>query len=124
MNRTLVLLALWLALARAAPAHHSFAVEFTAEETATIEGTVAEVWFRNPHVRYYVDVTDEKGETERWDTRTSSPSLLVRKGWTKDTIRPGDRIRIHGHRGRNNPRLLSVIWIELADGTRLGKTDY
>lgn len=107
-----------------ASAHHSFAVEFTAEETATITGTVAEVWFRNPHARYYLDVEDDDGSVVRWDTRTSSPSLLVRKGWTKDTIRPGDVITIHGHRGRNNDTLLSVIWIELADGTRLGKTDY
>lgn len=105
---------------KSAVGHHSFAVEFTAEETAIIKGVVAEVWFRNPHVRYYVDVTDD-GETVRWDTRTSSPSLLVRKGWTKDTIKPGDVITIKGHLGRDDKRLLSIIGVELADGTKLGQ---
>jgi len=107
----------------AARGHHSFAVEFTAEETATIRGVVAEVWFKNPHVRYYVDVKNEDGETQRWDTRGSSPSLLVRRGWTKDTITPGDVVTIKGHVGRDDKRLLSIISVELADGTKLGQ-DY
>ena len=106
---------------QSAVGHHSFAVEFTAEETAVIKVVVAEVWFRNPHVRYYVDVTNDDGEIERWDTRTSSPSLLVRKGWTKETIKPGDVITIKGHLGRDDKKLLSIIGVELADGTQLGQ---
>lgn len=110
-------------LQHTAAGHHSFAVEFTAEETAIIEGVVAEVWFKNPHVRYYVDVTNSDGETVRWDTRGSSPSLLVRKGWTKETISVGDTVKIKGHLGRDDKKLLSIIGIELADGTKLG-ADY
>ena len=101
--------------------HHSFAVEFTAEETATIKGVVAEVWFRNPHVRYFVDVVNSDGATERWDTRGSSPSLLVRKGWTKTTIKAGDEVTIKGHLGRDDKKMLSIISVELADGTKLGQ---
>jgi hypothetical protein len=96
-------------------------VEFTAEESATIKGIVAEVWFRNPHVRYFVNVVNEEGETVRWDTRGSSPSLLVRKGWTKTTIEAGDEVTIRGHLGREDKKLMSIIWIELADGTKLGQ---
>lgn len=113
-----------LLLQAQADAHHSFAAEFTAEETATVSGTVVEVWFRNPHVRYYIEVEDENGEAQRWDTRGTSPSLLVRRGWTRDTIKVGDKVTIMGHKGRENPHLLSIIWVELADGTRLGKVDY
>ncbi len=103
-----------------ATGHHSFAVEFTVEETAVIEGVVAEVWFKNPHVRYYIDVTNAAGEKDRWDTRGSSPSLLVRRGWTKETISVGDTVIIKGHLGRDDKRLLSIIGIDLADGTKLG----
>ena len=117
----LIISALLLMLVQnSAIGHHSFAVEFTAEETAVIDGVVAEVWFKNPHVRYYVDVTKSDGETERWDTRGSSPSLLVRRGWTKETISIGDKVIIKGHLGRDDKRLLSIIGIELADGTKLG----
>ncbi len=101
--------------------HHSFAVEFTAKETAMISGVIAEVWFRNPHVRYFVDVTNADGEVERWDTRGSSPSLLVRRGWTKTTISVGDDVTIKGNLGRTDKKLLSIIYVELADGTRLGQ---
>jgi hypothetical protein len=100
--------------------HHSFAAEFTAEQTATITGTVTEVWFRNPHVRYYIDVKSAQGTIEQWDTRGGSPSLLTRRGWTRHRIKSGDTITLKGHRAHEDDRkLLSIIWVELADGTRL-----
>jgi len=101
--------------------HHSFAVEFTAERTITIAGKVTEVWFRNPHVRYYVEVINHDNQSEHWDVRTSSPSLLVRTGWTKKTISAGDNIIITGHPGREGRKLLSVISIKLPDGSILGQ---
>ena len=102
-------------------AHHSFAVEFTAEKKVAIKGTVTEIWFRNPQVRYYVEFVNQQGKKESWDVRTSSPSLLVRKGWTKETIKVGDEISIFGHPGRDGRKLLSVISIKLPDGSSLGQ---
>ena len=120
--------ALALVLAAFAPtasleAHHSFAAEFLEDQTRTIEGVVTEIWFKNPHVRYYINIVTEDGETESWDVRGSSPSILVRRGWTPETIKEGDRIKVHGHLGRDGRKLMSWIYIELADGTRLG-SDY
>ena len=105
-----------------AQGHHSFAVEFTAEKKIAIVGTVTEIWFRNPHVRYYVETENFSGEIENWDVRTSSPSLLVRKGWTKNTIKVGDKISIFGHPGRDGRKLLSVISIKSPDGSSLGQS--
>lgn len=102
-------------------AHHSFAVEFLEDQTDTIEGTVTEVWFKNPHVRYYVEIDTGDGATETWDVRGSSPTILVRRGWTPKTIQEGDHIRVHGHLGRDGRKLMSIIRIELADGTILGQ---
>jgi hypothetical protein len=110
-------------MAAAVQAHHSFAAEFLEDQTGTIEGVVTEVWFRNPHVRYYVEVKLEDGSTESWDVRTSSPTSLTRKGWTQNTIKEGDHVTVHGHLGRDGRKLLSLISIELADGTKLG-VDY
>ncbi len=80
-----------------------------------------EIWFRNPHVRYYVELINQQGKKESWDVRTSSPSLLVRKGWTKETIKVGDEISIFGHPGRDGRKLLSVISIKLPNGSSLGQ---
>lgn len=107
------------AAAMSARAHHSFAAEFLDDQTLVIEGTVREVWFRNPHVRYYIDVVDEQGKVTAWDVRTSSPTLLVRRGWTEATIVEGDKVRIEGYAGRDGRHLLSLISIELPDGSKL-----
>jgi hypothetical protein len=117
-NRLLLVAAACL-MAAAARAHHSFAAEFMADQTGTIEGVVTEVWFRNPHVRYYVEITLGDSSTESWDVRTSSPTQLSRRGWTQDTITEGDQVKVLGHLGRDGRKLLSLISIELADGTKL-----
>ena len=103
-------------------AHHSFAAEFQGDKTATIEGVVTEVWFKNPHVRYYVDVEGDDGETITWDVRTSSPTLLVRRGWDESTIVAGDRITVEGYLGRDGRKLMSVIRIELPSGDILDQS--
>lgn len=100
-------------------AHHSYAAEFDRNNPQTIEGVVRQVWFKNPHVRYYVAVTGEDGAEMVWDARGLSPVKLVRQGWTKKTIQPGDRITLHGHVGHTNKTIMSIIEITLADGTKL-----
>ncbi len=114
-------LAFWLSLvlllfAASSVAHHSYVAEFDGESPATIEGIVKEVWFKNPHIRYYVSVIDEDGEEVIYDTRGLSPVKLVRQGWTKTTIQVGDRIKIYGHLGHTNKRIMSIIDITLSDG--------
>jgi hypothetical protein len=102
-----------------ASAHHSFAAEFLGDQTLTIEGTVSEVWFKNPHVRYYIEIQTGDGKTETWDVRTSSPTILVRRGWNRETISEGDKVIVEGYVGRDGRKLLSLISIELPDGTVL-----
>lgn len=99
--------------------HHSFTAEFTAEETATLTGIVTEVWFRNPHVRYIFSVTDEDGKEESWDARGSPVVWLARKGWTRDSIKVGDRVTFYGFLGKDGRRLLSIMTVTLEDGTEL-----
>ena len=115
-----IVAALLLLAHAVAAAHHSFAAEFTAERKATITGVVTEVWFRNPHVRFYVDVHNDDGTIEQWDTRGGSPSLMTRRGWTRDRIKVGDTVTLTGYLAHDESRrLMSIIYVELADGTRL-----
>ncbi len=101
-----------------AAAHHSFTAEFTAEETASLTGTVQQVWFRNPHVRYVFSVKGEDGEEETWDARGSPVVWLARKGWTKNTIKVGDTVTFYGFLGKDGRRLLSIMTVTLEDGTK------
>jgi hypothetical protein len=97
-------------------AHHSYVAEFDADNPTTIEGVVKEVWFKSPHVRYYIVVTDADGNEVVWDTRGLTPVKLARQGWTKKTIQVGDRVKVHGHTGRTNKTILSILEITLPDG--------
>lgn len=97
-------------------AHHSYAAEFDRNAPMTIEGIVTEVWFKSPHVRYYIKVTDADENEVIWDTRGLTPVKLVRQGWMKDTIKVGDRIKMFGHTGRTNKAIMSILDVTLPDG--------
>ena len=105
-----------LLIGQAASGHHSFTAEFVADKTATLHGTISQVWFKNPHVRYLIDVENEDGETETWDARGSPVVWLARKGWTADTISVGDTVEMYGYLGRDGIKMLSIMTITLADG--------
>jgi len=107
--------ALWLA-AGSAGAHHSFAAEFDYDLTGTIEGEVIEVLFVNPHARYFVAVTDADGNEVIWDTQTRSTSALTRVGWSRDTIKVGERVTLEGNLGRDNTRKLWIREVRKANG--------
>lgn len=100
-------------------AHHSFAAEFDYDAMGAIEGEVIEALFVNPHVRYFVSVVDENGTETIWDTQTSSISALTRYGWTEDTIKVGDRVRLAGNLGRDNTRKLWIREVTTADGRKI-----
>jgi hypothetical protein len=113
---TFSLPALLLGISPLALAHHSFAADFDYDRTGTVEGVVSEVFFRHPHVQYYVTVTNEAGEENLWATATMSPNSLVRWGWSKDTVKRGDKVIMHGNLGRRNSRALWIRSLELEDG--------
>ena len=102
-----------------AAAHHSVA-EFDLEHPITLNATVKEVWFSNPHIRYYVAVTNQDGAEEIWDVHGSSVTSLARRGWTKDTIKVGDKIQLNGSPSRKGVKRVLIRSIVLPDGRTLG----
>ena len=100
-------------------AHHSFTAEFSAERVIELKGEIEEVWFKNPHVRYLLQVEDKKNNIEIWDLRGSPVVWLARKGWTKDKIKKGDEITVSGYPGHDGKKMLSIIEVKLSDGTIL-----
>ena len=91
-----------LALVSAAWAHHSQS-EFDLRGKVEVEGTVTKVDWRSPHAWIYVDVVNDKGETVNWSFELPSPTTLMRRGWTRDSLKIGDRIKVAGAPARNFP---------------------
>ncbi len=82
-----------LALAGAASAHHSFAV-FDMSTQKTIEGTVSDFQWTNPHTWTWVDVKGDDGGVTKYGFEGMSPNFLGRRGWSKNTLKPGDHVKI------------------------------
>jgi len=78
-------------------AHHSFSAEFDASKPFKMTGTVTKVEWMNPHTFFYIDVTDEKtGKVTNWAMEMGSPNGLMRAGWTRNTMKIGDKVAVEG----------------------------
>ena len=103
----------------AALAHHSFAAEFDSEKKIKFTGTVTKVQWRNPHTYFFVDVMDEDGQIHNWAMELSSPNGLMRRGWTRDSIKIGDTVTVEGARARDNSYKGNATSVITADGKRM-----
>jgi hypothetical protein len=95
--------ALALAGGGSALAHHSFAM-FDQKKVMTLQGTVHEFQWTNPHAFIELDVASS-GKTQRWSIELNSPNNLKRQGWVRTSLRPGEKVKVriaplrNGHRG-------------------------
>lgn len=83
-------------------AHHGFAGRYDEDNPVTVSGTVLELQFENPHSFIIFEAKDASGKTERWSAELGGASNMHRvDGWTKDTLKAGDKITITGPRAKN-----------------------
>lgn len=108
-------------VALAAGAHHSFAVFFDHEKSITLHGKVTEFQFRNPHGIIGVEVTNPDGSKAVWKAETNSPSMMMRRGWTKQSVKVGDTVTIEGWPARDGARYARIRELKGADGKPIGK---
>lgn len=99
--------------------HHSFAAEFSRDLPVEVTGSVTEVEWMNPHARFYVDVEDEDGNVVNWNFELSSPNVLMRNGWTRNSLKVGIMVTVTGSRAKNAPNVANATNVTLADGQRL-----
>src|ERR1051325_6934115 len=89
-------LGLMLVAVRPVTAHHSFDAEYDSKKIATITGYVTKLDWVNPHAYVFLDVKEENGTVESYKVEMGPPYALARGGWTKDTIKAGDKVTIEG----------------------------
>jgi hypothetical protein len=120
MSLKLLSLAAISAIAVGAPAwaHHA-AVMYERDKTLSVQGTVKEFAFMNPHSWIYVVVRDANGQTREWALESSSTASLNRRGWTRDSIKPGDVISATFRPMRDGSPGGELESLTLADGRKL-----
>lgn len=115
------LLAAALAAGTSVPAlaHHSFAM-FDLDKVVTVSGTVTEYRFQMPHTWIYMTLPGVNGAPpQTWGFEAHSPNLVARKGWTINTLKPGDKLTMVMHPMRDGTRAGSVVNVVLPSGKTL-----
>jgi hypothetical protein len=91
-------------------AHHGES-NYDTSLVVEVKGTISDFQFINPHVLIYIEAKDPSGNMEKWTCEATSPNFLLRRGWTKSTLKPGDEITASGHRAKNGAPLLRLMKI-------------
>jgi len=100
-------------------AHHSFAAEYDANKPVTITGTVIKLEWMNPHARFYVDAKGSDGKITHWNFELGAIPVLVKQGWRRDSLKPGDEVTVEGSRAKDGSTTGNARVVRLADGRRV-----
>jgi hypothetical protein len=96
-------------------AHHSN-VAFAVETVLTATGVVKEWRWSNPHTWLIMDVDDGKGGKVEWAMEGRAPGVLLRAGWSRTVLKPGDRITVHYSPSKDGSKVGMIARVTLADG--------
>jgi hypothetical protein len=102
-----------------AVAHHSFAM-FDANQRITVDGTVKEFQWTNPHAWILMMVSNKEGQLDQWSIEMGGPGGLARQGWVPKTLTPGMNISVTIHPLRDGNHGGQFLAVKLPDGTQMG----
>lgn len=102
-----------------AQGHHSFSAEFDVNKPLKLKGTVTRVEMVNPHAWLYVETKDAKGAVQTWAVELVGINDLLRLGWGRNKVKPGDVISVDGFGARNGTNTANAISVSMASGELL-----
>ena len=114
------------AVSRPALAHHSRAM-FDMTRNVTFRGVVKEYRWQNPHSHIVITVgrnAKDPSTVGTWDVEASSINLMVSRGWTRTTYKPGDPITVVAHPAKDGSNGVLLFYAIKADGTRLYRAQH
>ena len=114
--RSIVVSLVFLMFSPPALAHHAVTAFFDRNTTVEIEGTVTDIFWRNPHVSFTLAVVNDVGTTEEWDLEGGTTNTLIRRGFTAESVAIGERVRAAGAASRRGEPAIFVSHLLLPSG--------
>jgi len=91
--------------AEPAVSHHAFTAEFDSAKSMKVTGTVTKFEWTNPHAWFYIDIKDDNGTVTNWGFEMNSPNMLLRNGWTRNSLKAGDVITVEAFGARDGSHI-------------------
>lgn len=110
----------FLALSSVSWAHHASRQVYEGK-SITLMGVVTDYEWANPHSVLSVAVKDDKGKVEEWHAEILPPTEMLRAGWNKESVRPGDEVTLTGRPGRYAQHIMWLEYLVTPDGRKLGR---
>jgi len=102
-----------------AVAHHSFAAQYDRNKPVTLAGSVTKIEWINPHARFHMDVKDDSGKVVNWEVELGAPAMLMRRGWTRNSLKAGDAVTVNGFLAKDGSSLANARTVSLSDGRKV-----
>lgn len=99
-------------------AHHSQAA-FDIDKKVSVEGTITQVNWANPHSLFFMEVKQPDGSVQKWALEGPSPTALTKEGWSKESISVGAKITATGNPSRSGRPMMLLKEVTTAEGKHL-----
>jgi uncharacterized protein DUF6152 len=100
-------------------AHHSFAAQYDRQKPVTLTGAVTKLDWINPHARFFIDVKDANGKVVSWELELGPTAGLVRRGWTRSSLKIGEPVTVSGFLAKDGSNLVNASTVTLSDGKKV-----
>ena len=118
MFSVLIVTVCFLAVSAPLSAHHG-AAGYDMDKQLTMNGTLSEWLWANPHCFMKYDATDEKGNVAHWAVEVSNPIDMIKRGWSLHSFKPGDEITVTMRPAKNGEPVGQLLKVVLPSGQTL-----
>ena len=120
-SRVVAGLALTFVVAAAIPvfAHNSFSAQYDRSKPITLVGPVTKVDWINPHARFFIDAKDASGKVANWEVELAAPAMLMRRGWTKNSLQVGAVVTVNASLAKDGSKLANASTVTLSTGEKV-----